>query len=81
LYEEGFSSEDIQEAMSMLDFAEDAFAEETVLKSECSKIRRRLERKYSGTQLRNRLYQSLLAKGFANDAVYALINGMEWEDD
>ncbi|MBQ1512629.1 MAG: RecX family transcriptional regulator [Erysipelotrichaceae bacterium] len=81
LYEEGFSSEDIQEAMSMLDFAEDAFAEESVLKSECSKIRRRLERKYSGTQLRNRLYQSLLAKGFANDAVYALINGMEWEDD
>ena len=81
LFEDGFSSDDIQQAMSMLDFTEDALAEESVLKSECAKIRRRLERKYSGTDLRNHLYHSLLAKGFANDAVYALINEMEWEDD
>lgn len=77
LVSDGFSIETAKEALETLDFSSETFEEKDLLKREAQKQYKKLSRKYSGTELRNRLYYSLISKGFAQEKVYAVIGEME----
>lgn len=77
LINSGFSSEVVNEAMSVLDFSESVVMEKEILLKEAIKAKKKYEKKYEGTELRNRVYLSLVSKGFSYDNIYAIINEME----
>ena len=51
--------------------------EKDILRKEANKAKKKYEKKYEGSELRNRVYLSLVAKGFGYDNIYAIINEME----
>ena len=73
----GFSYDVANEALSYLDFSDSVLEENDILRKEASKALKKYERKYKGTDLRNKIYMSLASKGFSYDNIYALINEME----
>ncbi|MBR0461472.1 MAG: RecX family transcriptional regulator [Erysipelotrichaceae bacterium] len=77
LVNDGFSYDIAREAMSVLDFSESVMMEKDILKKEALKAKKKYEKKYEGTELRNRVYLSLVSKGFSYDNIYAIINEME----
>ena len=77
LVTDGFSYDTAREAVESLDFSDETFEEKDLLKKEAAKARKRLSKKYEGTELRNRLYYTLYSKGFKNEAIYAVINETE----
>lgn len=81
LLKEGFSLDDACKVVNLLSFQEDSFEEKNILRKEASKAKQRFSRKYHGSELRNRIYHSLVSKGFGIDAVYAILNEMEWDDE
>lgn len=81
LVQEGFAIDIANKALSLLSFQEETFEEKFLLRKEANKAKSRFEKKYHGTELRNRIYHSLVSKGFNIDAVYAILNEMEWNDD
>lgn len=77
LINSGFSIDVTNEAMSVLDFSESVVMEKEILLKEALKAKKKYEKKYEGTELRNRVYLSLVSKGFNYDNIYAIINEME----
>ncbi|MBR3228572.1 MAG: RecX family transcriptional regulator, partial [Erysipelotrichaceae bacterium] len=77
LINDGFTSDIAKEAMSSLDFSDSILMEKELLKKEALKAKNRYEKKYEGTELRNRVYLTLVSKGFSYDNIYAIINEME----
>ncbi len=77
LVQDGFNYDTAKEAVDSLDFSSETFEEKDLLKKEAAKARKRLSRKYEGTELRNRLYYTLFSKGFKSEAIYAVINETE----
>lgn len=77
LLTKGFSHEVIKQALDVLDFSNLTLGENEVLKKEAIKARKKYEKKYDGTDLRNRVYLYLVSKGFNYDSIYAVINEME----
>ena len=81
LLTDGFSSDIVKRAIESLDMSEDILREDITLRKEALKQKKHYMRKYSGTELRNRVFRSLAAKGFNYDDIYAIINEMEWKDE
>lgn len=81
LLKNGFNYDDANKVVGLLSFQDETFEEKNLLRKEALKAKRHFERKYSGSNLRNRIYHSLVSKGFETDAVYAILNEMEWNDD
>lgn len=81
LINNGFDLEVAKEAVSLLSFQDETFEEKNLLRKEANKAKIRFERKYEGSTLRNRVFHSLVSKGFNVDAVYAILNEMEWDDE
>ncbi len=81
LINNGFDLEVAKEAVSLLSFQDETFEEKNLLRKEANKAKIRFERKYEGSTLRNRVFHSLVSKGFSVDAVYAILNEMEWDDE
>ena len=79
LITKGFDADTAQEALRDLDFSQEEFSENENLSREAAKAAKRLERKYSGTDLRNRVYHALASKGYKTEAIYAALNEMEWK--
>lgn len=77
LINEGFSIETSKEAMSILDFSNSILEEKDILRNEANKALKKYSKKYTGTDLRNKIYMYLASKGFSYDNIYALINEME----
>ncbi|MBR2577403.1 MAG: RecX family transcriptional regulator, partial [Erysipelotrichaceae bacterium] len=77
LINDGFNSEMAKEAVSVLDFSDSIMMEKDILRKEAQKAKKKYEKKYEGTELRNRVYLSLVSKGFGYDNIYAIINEME----
>ena len=73
----GFSSDVANDVINALDFSLCILEENDILRKEALKALKKYERKYSGTDLRNKIYMSLASKGFSYDNIYALINEME----
>lgn len=74
---DGFSSDIAKEALSSLDFSSSIVNEKDLLRKEALKMKKKYEKKYEGSELRNRIYLSLVSKGFGYDNIYAIINEME----
>lgn len=55
--------------------------EKNILRKLANKAKTRYNRKYSGSQLRNRVFRYLTTQGFDYDDIYLVINEMEWEDE
>lgn len=81
LVADGFAYEIAKRVIDDLDFSDDIFREDIILRKEAQKQKKRYEKRYEGTQLRNRVYQALATKGFEYDDIYAIINEMEWKDE
>lgn len=81
LLRDGFSFDVAKNTLEELDFTEEEFHEKDILREEANKICKRLKRKYQGTLLRNRLYHALASKGFRSEAIFAILNEMEWKDE
>ena len=77
LLNDGFASDIAKEAMNILDFSSSVLMEKDILRKEANKAKKKYEKKYEGSELRNRVYLSLVAKGFGYDNIYAIINEME----
>ena len=73
----GFSSDIASKVIDVLDFSDSILQENDILRKEAFKALKKYKRKYSGTDLRNKIYMSLASKGFSYDNIYALINEME----
>jgi 1,2-diacylglycerol 3-alpha-glucosyltransferase len=63
------------------DFSKCEIHEIDNLRKCCYKARRRYERKYSGSELRNRLFRYCAAKGYTMEDIYTVLDEMEWNDD
>ena len=81
LLREGYSMDTANEVLNVLSFRDETFEEKDILRKEAYKAKTRFARKYSGSNLRNRIYHALVSKGFDIDAVYAILNEMEWDDE
>ncbi|MVX59118.1 recombination regulator RecX [Streptococcus danieliae] len=69
LYQKGFDPDSIRQALSQLSWEKDPDTEEELLEKELDKALRRYQRKYEGFQLKQRLTQALLRKGFDYDRI------------
>ena len=81
MLDEGFEMDVVKEAVLSLDFNEDVYLEKDVLRREAIRLKARYEKKYQGSTLRNRIFNALASKGFNYDAIYAILNEMEWDDE
>ena len=81
LVNDGFSIDVSKQAIDLLDFSDFALEESDVLKVEAVKARLKYSRKYSGRDLRNHIFNSLVSKGFQYEQIYAFIDEMEWDDE
>lgn len=81
MLQQGFSMDVIDEAMSCISFVSDEMEELEHLRKQAVKARNRYQRKYSGSELRNRTYRFLVAQGYKVDDIYCILNEMEWENE
>lgn len=81
LYAQGYSQEDTQRALNALDFEDEAQDERKVLKNLAIKAKSRYEKKYSGVELRNRVFRYCSSQGFEMDDIYLVLSEMEWENE
>ena len=70
-----------QEVVDNLASLESDESEMTLLRKLANKAKTRYNRKYSASQLRNRVFRYLSSQGFDYDDIYLVINEMEWEDE
>lgn len=77
LVAEGYSYETAEEVMKTLDLSSDIVEEKDILKKEAYKLKKKYEKKYQSSELRNRIFMALQRKGFPIDSIYAIINEME----
>ncbi|MDO4500226.1 MAG: RecX family transcriptional regulator [Erysipelotrichaceae bacterium] len=77
LLNEGFAYEIAHEAVSNLDFSNSLLEEDSIIRKETARLIKKYEKKYKGTELRNKVYLALVSKGFNYDNIYAIINEME----
>ena len=81
LLQRGFSSDTADEVIGKLDFSRPDSRELENLKTVAHKAKRRYERKYTESDLRNHIYRYCAAKGFKGEDIYAVLDEMEWEDE
>ena len=81
LVSNGFNYDIAKEATNLLDFTNETFEEKDLLKKEANIQYKKLVKKYKGYELRNKMYYSLFSKGFTSEAIYALIDEMELNDE
>ncbi|MBF0806116.1 MULTISPECIES: recombination regulator RecX [unclassified Streptococcus] len=74
LYQKGFTSDTIRFAMSQLNWEKDSETEEELLEKELDKALRRYQRRHEGFQLKQRLSQALLRKGFDYNLIKSKID-------
>lgn len=78
LVSDGYSYDLAKSIVSDLDLSMDALLEDDLLKIEAEKAYLKYRKKYEAYELRNKVFNYLLSKGFKQDAIYAVINEMEF---
>ncbi|MDD6560880.1 MAG: RecX family transcriptional regulator [Lactimicrobium massiliense] len=81
LVQRGFTREQAERAIASLDLGRQEEREMDNLKHCAAKAKRRYQSKYSGTMLRNRVFRYCAAQGYDGDDIYAVMDGMEWNQD
>lgn len=79
LHLRGFATDIISEVLQQIDFTDSVNNEMDNLKKCATKAKKRYSRKYSGSDLRNRVYQYCCAQGFSSEKIYIVMNEMEWD--
>ncbi|MBP3399454.1 MAG: RecX family transcriptional regulator [Erysipelotrichaceae bacterium] len=81
LYSQGYSQENAQRALNTLDFEDEIQDERKILKELAQKAKIRYEKKYTGVELRNRVFRYCSSQGFEMDDIYLVLSEMEWENE
>lgn len=81
LYNEGFDCETINDAIEKLDFCNEELFKTDLIKKIASKAKKRYEKKYKGSELRNRLFRYLFSQGFEVSDIYVVLDEMEYKDE
>ena len=81
LYSQGYSQENAQRALNTLDFEDEILDERKILKELAQKAKMRYEKKYTGVELRNRVFRYCSSQGFEMDDIYLVLSEMEWENE
>ena len=79
LMQNGYSSETADIAVRELDLNDIGLKESDNLQKCAQKAKKRYEKKYSGTVLRNHVYRYCAAQGFQLEDIYAVLDGLEWK--
>lgn len=77
----GFDSDTIEAVVKEMDTSKQEMAELDNLRKCIFKAKKRYEKKYSGYELRNRIFRYCGAQGYKSDDIYALLDEMEWKKD
>lgn len=80
LINDGFNNSIIKEVMKMLDFKKEEENNENILNKEVAKALNKYK-KFSGMELRNKIFKYLYSKGFENSDIYKVLAEREWEDE
>lgn len=81
LMNRGYDAELAQEVIALIDFSEDEMNEVNALRKCAVRARKRYERKYADSRLRNMVFRYCLAQGYPGEDIYAILDEMEWEYD
>lgn len=81
LFNRGFSTEMIDEAVSHLNFLEEENDELDVLRKTAIKAKKRYSNRYKGVKCRNLVFRYCSAQGFKLEDIYLVLSEMEWEDE
>jgi SOS response regulatory protein OraA/RecX len=81
LVQHGFSVDLANTVISKLDLSAVAQREPDNLGRQIEKAKRKYSRKYSGTELRARIYKSCVQQGYSSSDVVRVLDGMEWFED
>ena len=81
LLQRGYSLEEVNTVINELDFKKDEINEKNNLVRCALKARKRYEKKYTGTQLRNAIYRYCASQGYNSEEIYVILDEMEWDDD
>ncbi len=81
LYQRGYKNDVIEIVLQNLDLAVDELKQLDNCRKCAQKARKRYEKKYSGSELRNTIYRYCAAKGYESSDIYAILDEMEWADD
>ena len=77
----GYSNSAIEKVVSELDYSSNKENEDVLLEKLIQKAIKRYERKYSGYDLKTRIYRYCLTQGFHSEDINALMDRMEWSYD
>ena len=64
-----------------LNFEDKISEERRVLRQLAMKAKQRYEKKYSGVELRNRVFRYCSSQGFEIDDIYLVLSEMEWKNE
>ena len=81
LYVKGFTSDTIDKAMSDYDFVYDDEKEKMALAKEANKVYLKYAKKLSDNELRNKLIDTLLRKGYNYDDIKDFLADKEKDDE
>ena len=81
LVQYGFSPEMANSVIARIDHTAAAENEHDNLERQIEKAKRKYSRKYSGRELKARVYKSCMQQGFNSDDTLAVLDGMEWTDE
>ena len=79
LIAKGYSSEIADSVIAQIDFRDDQIEELDNLRRCAAKAKKRYEKKYAGTKLRNTVYRYCSAQGYNAEDIYVILDEMEWE--
>ncbi|MEE3486880.1 MAG: RecX family transcriptional regulator [Bulleidia sp.] len=76
----GYSSQTADTVINRMDWCEEEKHETDTLRRCALKARKRYEKKYDGTKLRNTVFRYCAAQGYNTDDIYAVLDEMEWSE-
>ena len=81
LVQHGFSVDMANTVISKLDLSGIVSRESDNLAHTIEKAKRKYSRKYSGIELKARVYKSCMQQGYSSSDVVRILDGMEWFED
>ena len=78
---QGYSNDIVVQAMEHLSFIDDENSEIDNLRKAAYKAKKRYDKKYNGTKLRNAIFKYLASVGYRIEDIYAVMDEMEWNNE
>lgn len=81
MMQRGYHGDIADRVIAEMDFTDDENHELDSLRKCAVKAKKRYERKYTASQLRNTVYRYCAAQGYPTEDIYAILDEMEWKDE